>query len=79
MTTIDLNLQAVTDAIREQAQYMFHSPSAMGSFALTLDYAGEYEFLPTFLKLDIDGTAFKATLLRYDRGTGRASYGLEIL
>ncbi len=81
MITIDLNLQAVTDAIREAAVEKFiFSCRGVDSFEVSLPHAAEYEYLPTFIAgMYIDGTAFKATLLRYDRGTGRASYGVESL
>ncbi len=79
-TMTDLNLQAVTDAIREAAVEKFHYCDMHANFQVSIEHAAEYEYLPTYIAgMDIDGTAFKATLLRYDRGTGRASYGLEIL
>ncbi len=72
--------EAMCDSIRDVAIEKFHPGHAWGDFVVCVPHANESDYLPTFIPLvDIGGTGFRATLLRFDRGTGFASYGVEVI
>ncbi len=80
ISQFSIHSEAMSDAIRDAARDKFYPTHVYGDFEIAVPHAQEFDYLPTFIPaLVIDGVCFKATLLRFDRGMGTASYGIELI